>query len=153
MSNKDTIIYSIRTARDDDLSDVKNLLTECELPLDGLENYFGEPYCLVIQNDTVIGVGGVEIYKKVGLLRSVAVSPAVQGHSIGKIIVDNRIAYARLKGVKTAYLLTTSADKFFQRSGFEYENKKDAPEAIKNSVEFLSACPDSAIFMKLEIPD
>lgn len=153
MSHKEKIDYSIRSAQASDLVKAKNLLSEHNLPVEGLENYFGESYCVVEQNNKIIGIGGVEIYDKVGLLRSVAVSPAVQGHSIGKIIVDNRVAYAKQKGVKTAYLLTTSADKYFQRSGFEYENKSNAPESIKNSVEFLSACPESAVFMKLEISD
>jgi amino-acid N-acetyltransferase len=45
------------------------------------------------------------------------------------------------------YLLTTTADAFFRRLGYEQTARELAPPAIKATREFSSLCPSSSIFM------
>jgi amino-acid N-acetyltransferase len=45
-------------------------------------------------------------------------------------------------------LLTTTAERYFPRFGFERVDRKDVPESVRASVEFTSACPSSAIVMR-----
>ena len=45
-------------------------------------------------------------------------------------------------------LLTTTAEKFFPRFGFEQIAREDVPPSVQASVEFTSACPTSAIVMR-----
>jgi amino-acid N-acetyltransferase len=46
------------------------------------------------------------------------------------------------------FLLTTTAEKFFPRFGFEQIAREDVPPSVQASVEFTSACPTSAIVMR-----
>jgi amino-acid N-acetyltransferase len=46
------------------------------------------------------------------------------------------------------YLLTTTAQAFFARLGFEIIERSSVPETVQQSVEFKGACPASAIAMR-----
>jgi amino-acid N-acetyltransferase len=46
------------------------------------------------------------------------------------------------------FLLTTTAEGFFPRFGFEAVRHADVPASVQASVEFQSACPASAIVMR-----
>ena len=60
------------------------------------------------------------------------------------------VGLAKLKGVLEIYLLTTTAEGFFRRNGFERIERKIVPEVIKQTTEFTSLCPSSAVCMKME---
>ena len=46
------------------------------------------------------------------------------------------------------YLLTTTAEQFFPKFGFERIARADVPATVQASVEFTSACPTSATVMR-----
>jgi amino-acid N-acetyltransferase len=47
------------------------------------------------------------------------------------------------------YLLTTTAERYFPKFGFERIARDDVPATVRTSVEFTSACPSSAaVFRK-----
>jgi amino-acid N-acetyltransferase len=46
------------------------------------------------------------------------------------------------------FLLTTTAERFFPRFGFEEIARDEVPASVQASVEFQSACPASAIVMR-----
>jgi amino-acid N-acetyltransferase len=46
------------------------------------------------------------------------------------------------------YLLTTTAERYFPKFGFERIERRDVPETVQASVEFTSACPASAVVMR-----
>ena len=50
--------------------------------------------------------------------------------------------------LSAVYLLTTTAERFFPRFGFEQITRADVPATVQESVEFKSACPASAIVMR-----
>lgn len=49
------------------------------------------------------------------------------------------------------YLLTTTADRYFPRFGFERIARADVPASVQTSIEFTSACPTSATVMRKQL--
>ena len=59
--------------------------------------------------------------------------------------------HAKEKDIKQLYLLTLTADRFFEKECFERISRESMPEAIQNTTEFTSICPVSSVCMKKEI--
>jgi hypothetical protein len=57
----------------------------------------------------------------------------------------------RFRQLAALYLLTDTADAYFPRFGFKAVSRDLAPDGIRASREFASACPASAIFMYLPL--
>lgn len=108
-----------------------------------LNNFF-----VYLLNSEVIGVIGLEIYNDCGLLRSLAVSSQHQNVGIGGQLIAKIEAFASTTGLKALYLLTETAKEYFENKGYEHVARMDIPNAIKESSQFTSLCPDSAIAMK-----
>jgi amino-acid N-acetyltransferase len=49
------------------------------------------------------------------------------------------------------FLLTTTAERFFPKFGFEQIARDEVPASVKASVEFRSACCASAIVMRKQL--
>jgi amino-acid N-acetyltransferase len=97
--------------------------------------------------DKIIGVGGLERYASVGLLRSVAVLPEFQGRGYGGEICSRLEHRASADGVKRLYILTETATGFFEKRGFKPVDRSAAPEQIKSTQQFCRLCPSSASLM------
>ena len=93
------------------------------------------------------GIGGLEMLDGVALLRSLVCVPDYRGLGVGKALVRELERLAMDKGIKSLYLLTNTAETFFEKLGYQAVAREDVPEAIKNTREFTELCPDSAIVM------
>lgn len=93
------------------------------------------------------GVIGLERFGEVGLLRSLAVRRELRGRGLGVALVRAIEALASRSGVRSLYLLTTTAEAFFAANGYARLERDRAPEAIRGTSEFSSVCPKSAVFM------
>jgi amino-acid N-acetyltransferase len=93
------------------------------------------------------GVVGIEVYGEFALLRSLAVVPARQGAGRGAALVERAEQSALRRGVRSVYLLTTTAETFFERLGYAFLSRDEAPLPIRNNKEFSSICPASSAFM------
>jgi amino-acid N-acetyltransferase len=145
--------FDVRSAKHADLQEVKTLLSECDLPVDGLDEQL-EKVCSVAEyNGEIVGVGGVEVHGCYGLLRSVAVLPNWQRRSVGETIVRDRLFRAEAQGLSDVFLLTTTASSFFERFGFRSIDRDIVPPEIRKSSEFSSLCPETAIVMKRSLYD
>lgn len=123
------------------------LLAACGLPTADLSgeqmpHFF---YCGSARNPA--GIVGVEILGGEALLRSLAVSETKRGAGIGAALVAGAEDFARSRGVRTVYLLTTTAERFFSRRGYLPAARSEAPESVRNTHEFAALCPDSSTFM------
>jgi N-acetylglutamate synthase-like GNAT family acetyltransferase len=58
------------------------------------------------------------------------------------------IKQVRLQGVKELYLITTTADGYFEKQGYERVSRENVPVEIAQSQQFSSICPSSAVVMK-----
>lgn len=142
---------TIRSARPADLQAVEAALGAANLPLDGLRDQFGDAYAVAVSDGRVIGVEGIEVHGDDGLLRSAAVLDAWRGRGIGDALTRDRIEWARRRGLRSLYLLTTTASDWFPRFGFVPADRDSAPDAVRRSREFAEACPSSAHFMRLQL--
>ncbi len=139
--------FEIDRARPVDLPRVLELLTQQALPTDGLEQHLATTL-VARQDGRVIGSVAVETYPDGGLLRSVAVAGDFQGQGLGQALTSAAFTLARNAGIKALYLLTTSAEGYFPKFGFERVQRDDVPPSVRTSVEFTSACPATAIVMR-----
>ena len=138
----------VRAARAEDLAVVRQLLADARLPVDGLEEQFGDHYAVAETQGQIVAAEGVEVYERWGLLRSAVVAPAHRGTGLGIRLTENRLAWARSRQLEAVYLLTTTAAPFFARLGFIEVPRESAPAAVQASREFASVCPSSAVCMR-----
>ena len=147
----------IRQALAADSQQTGELLAACGLPTSGVEDYFPGGYAVAVADEsvagqsmtsgTIVGVAGIEVHGRYGLLRSVAVLPVWRHQSMGRRLVENRLAWAATTGLADVYLLTTGAEGYFGRLGFVRVERGAVPDEIKASAEFASVCPESATVM------
>lgn len=93
------------------------------------------------------GVVGLELFGSVALLRSLAVVSSRRRAGLGSKLVAHAEDYARTKGIKSLYLLTDTAESFFEHRGYNRSGRGDAPPAIRETKEFSEICPVSSAFM------
>jgi amino-acid N-acetyltransferase len=103
---------------------------------------------IIEENQKVIGTIGLEAGIKDGLLRSLSVSEEHRGKGYGEQLVGHLEKYARDRGIEDLYLLTTTAEKFFDRRGYVVIRREEVSPFIRSSAEFNSSCPSSAVVMK-----
>jgi len=128
-----------------DIVAVKNLLRAVGLPTDGIGGEFAAGYVLAERNGAVVGVAGVEVYGRSGLLRSVAVEPSQRGLGLGRLLVEDRLHWAAANCLRTVYLLTTTG--FFSKLEFATIERAELATEVKASEEFSRICPETATAM------
>jgi amino-acid N-acetyltransferase len=127
---------------------VRQLLAQCELPTSDLTQAHLEHFFARGSEQALDGVIGLELYPPVALLRSLAVAQAARSRGIGRSLVLEAERYARSRGVTEIYLLTTTAERFFARSGYERILRDAVPPPIRETQEFSSLCPASSAVMR-----
>jgi len=140
---------TLRPAAPEDQPAVRALLARAELPEDGLEDFFPDGYAVAEVDGRIIGATGIETYGDDGLLRSAVVAPEWRGRGIGRLLAEERLSWARRRGFRAVYLLTTTAEGYFPRLGFVAIGREEVPSGVQASREFSAACPSSAAAMRL----
>jgi len=117
-------------------------LPASDLTASHLEHFFftgsdGAPSALV----------GLEIYGEAALLRSLVVSADARTRGLGSALVQHAERYAAAREVRSIYLLTTTAEAYFERRGYRRVDRGQAPASIQSTREFASLCPSSSAFM------
>jgi amino-acid N-acetyltransferase len=138
---------ALRAARPDDRPAAEALLGALDLPLAGLDACFATSWVAETGDGPLVGLAGVELYADGALLRSVAVHPDWRGTGLGRALVGRALDAARAAGARDAYLLTTTADRWFPRFGFAPITRDEVPTGVQQSIEFREACPASAVVM------
>jgi len=126
---------------------VITLLAAEKLPVDDLPELLTD-FVAAIEDTTIIGVAGLEIYGPYGLLRSLAVSPDHRNKGIAGKLLGQIETIAALKSLKELYLLTETAPAYFTQKGYQKITRSDVPIVVMESSEFSHVCPVSAIVMK-----
>jgi amino-acid N-acetyltransferase len=136
----------IRPARAADLGPAQHLLRSAELPWEDVPEHFGA-FLVGERAGVIVACAGLEHSGEVALVRSVAIAAPLRNAGLGAALCDTLLGDARRRGVKDAYLLTTSAPRFFARMGFAPTPRETPPPAIQRTREFASLCPASALVM------
>ncbi len=144
--------YTIGPAAASDAAAVRALLRASSLPVDGVPDDLAHFLVARSRRDQrLLGVIGLELHGDAALLRSAAVRADTRGIGLGDALVRALLGYAAEREVTTVVLLTTTAERWFPRFGFEPITRADVPAALKVSAEFQGACPASAHVMRLAV--
>lgn len=137
---------TITPAQPTDLNAILALLQSHNLPPEGVAEHL--PHMWVARaDDALLGCVGLEIYGRFALFRSLAVADSHRGQGLGQQLTQTAITAAQAQGITHLYLLTETAAHFFPKFDFHPTTRAEVPTAVKASVEFTSACPDSALVM------
>lgn len=142
----------IELAQTSDLPAILGLLKRNGLPEAGLSDHLATT---LVAHDAgqVVGCTALELYGDAALLRSVAVDAGQRGRGLGQALTRAALDLARARGAYQVYLLTETAGDFFPRFGFRPGARAEVAPAVTQSVEFTSACPQSALVMALSLQD
>jgi amino-acid N-acetyltransferase len=140
----------VRRAEPADYEPAAALLREYDLTLEGLREAFPRAY-VASRGSAIVGCVAIEIYDGAALLRSLAVSEDERGRGLGVALTAKALEMAARLGAPDVYLLTETAEGFFPRFGFAVEDRAAAPLSVRESVEFRSACPKSAVMMHARV--
>lgn len=134
-------------ARPHDLRGALDLLGRSELTQQDVSEGWGHYFVVREDDGRVVGVAGLELHGDFGLLRSVAVDADYRSQGLAAALVEAVLARAARVGLRSVYLLTTGARDYFARRGFADCPRDEAPPAIRESWEFRTGCPTSAVLM------
>lgn len=129
------------------LSYVETLLEENELPTADVRAT-ADCFYVAFDGESRVGIGGLEGYGAVGLLRSVVVDRPYRGEGFGTALCDALESTATDRGIETLFLLTTTAAGFFEARDYLEVDRDDVPDAIRQTREFEDLCPSSATCMR-----
>jgi amino-acid N-acetyltransferase len=137
----------IEPARPADFDALRRLLDACTLPHADLAP---SPLChfAVARNgDMIVGCVGLEPFAEVALLRSLAIEVSRRRSGLGTLLAARAEHNAAELGVHVLYLLTTSAEAFFERRGYRPTPREQVPATIAATQEFAQLCPAAATCM------
>lgn len=141
---------SIIGLKPSDLTRLENLLHDNHLPkqdcAEQLTHFFG-----LFDGKQLIAAGGLEPAGDYALLRSVVVEQGHRSQRLGSEIVKFLLQQARAQGLDAVYLLTETAESYFEKFDFIAIARQQVPRAIRNTRQFVSLCPDSACCMVLKL--
>jgi amino-acid N-acetyltransferase len=137
---------SLRPAVPADLARIERLLVASGLESAGVDAALAT-FFVAESGGEVVGVMGFEASGDVALLRSAAVDTAWRGGGLGRSLVECVNDAAAARGVETLYLLTTTAERWFESQEFVAVSRDAVPQAIRATTGFTSTCPASATVM------
>jgi protein-tyrosine-phosphatase/N-acetylglutamate synthase-like GNAT family acetyltransferase len=139
---------AIAPAGPGDRTSIEALLRDSDLPLDG---YDDTSFAVARIAGELAGVAGIERHGAHSLLRSVAVSPAHRRHGLAEALVADRIAWARGDGTGSVSLLTTGADRYFERLGFARIDRAELAVQVSGSRQLTIPMCSTAVAMTLQL--
>lgn len=137
--------HRLRAARAEDWPALSALLSDSGLPAEDLDPAALERFEVAVDTrGRVVGVAGFERCDRDALLRSVAVAADWRGRGLGELLVAGREAVAKVAGVRSFYLLTTTAADYFRRLGYADIGRAEVPAAVAAHAQFRRLCPATA---------
>ncbi|HEV7349402.1 arsenic resistance N-acetyltransferase ArsN2 [Telluribacter sp.] len=140
----------IGTATARDLPEVVSLLRAENLPAEDLNPELPH-FLLARANGTLVGIAGLEVYGTDALLRSVVVHKDFRNFHIARRLTNDLLKQAKLSGIKDVYLITTTADQYFEKQGYARVERTEVPAAILATQQFSGLCPGTALVMHRRI--
>jgi amino-acid N-acetyltransferase len=143
---------SIRSATPDDWGPIRSLLLEAGLPTEDLAPSAYAQFRIYQEGSRIKGTVALErLDPATAMLRSLVVGRDDQGNGIGKALVEDVERLARSTWVDHVFLLTTSADRFFAKLGYQRIERDSVPDEVKAHEQFRSLCPASAVIMSKRV--
>ena len=127
------------------------LLQAARLPTADLTSIQDLKMWVLEASDSLLGVIALQRFGTDALLRSLAVSSEYRKRGFGRTLVGRLERDAQTDGIQKLVLLTETAEPFFRSLGYEVIDRRYVSEALKQSAEFRSLCPASAVCMSKAI--
>ncbi|WP_128546402.1 arsenic resistance N-acetyltransferase ArsN2 [Larkinella soli] len=137
-------------ARPEHYASVVGLLSSAALPTEDLPADL-QGFILAFDGERLVGSAGLADEEGYGLLRSVAVDPGYRNRRLGRQLAEAALDLARQRSVREVYLITTTADRYFERHGFRPVGREEVPDPIARTRQFGEICPASAVIMKKDL--
>ncbi|MFK7831451.1 MAG: arsenic resistance N-acetyltransferase ArsN2 [Congregibacter sp.] len=128
-------------------SSAEALLAGSQLPTQDLSGSTDALLFGYASEGVLVGVVGLELRGSDALLRSLAVAEDKRRDGLGVALASYAEQQAAQHGVRTVYLLTTTAKVFFERCGYAPIQRREAPSGIASTSQFTELCPPSSTFM------
>jgi len=80
-----------------------------------------------------------------------AVASGHRSKGIAMALINELMAYAKGKRVSDMFLITNTAEQYFQRVGFKKIPREEVKEVVLQSKEFNGLCPASSAIMMKEL--
>lgn len=138
---------TLRSARPENRPALRALLTASKLPAEDLPGDLGG-FTLAFDGETLVGSAGIEPVGPFGLLRSVAVDESYRDQRLGQQLYAAALDYARRRQIREVWLITDTADRYFEKQGFQRIARDQAPAEIASTAQFAGLCPSSAVVMR-----
>lgn len=142
----------LRGARPRDWEAIRALLVDAALPVDDLGPDALDEFLVAIDADQIVGLIGLEVVGKTGLLRSLVVARDARRAGLGGKLVGALESAAQTAGLDSLWLLTIDAERFFERQGFSIVSRTQVPDSIRQTGEFRELCPETAHLMMKSLP-
>lgn len=137
----------VRKADENEYEEIIHLLSSNALPISDLYEKNIELY-VGLSNGKIVATVGIEYYGDCALLRSLSVKEDYKNKRIGETLLQFINDTCQRRAIQSLYLLTTTAEHYFKRFGFDVIARNDTPYVIQETREFCSICPSSAIIMR-----
>jgi len=137
---------SVGPASGGDFDAIKRLLQASLLP----SRDVGEGrqrFIVASEAGRIIGCAGLQVAGEVGLVRSMAVHWTRRNAGLGSRLHERLLLEAVLAGVRTLYVVTTTAEDFFSRHGFVKVAAAAVPAELQASEEFTAFVPGGSSVM------
>lgn len=131
----------------ENLGAIRALLDRHGLPISDIDARSLKSFLVLREEQAVFGAVGLDLLGDNALLRSLVVCDTWRGTGLGGQLVAAAENLAAKLGVRTLYLLTTDAQKYFEARGYQTIGRTQAPPEIKLHPQFRTLCPSSSTFM------
>lgn len=101
--------------------------------------------------DHLQGMAALEIYDTEALLRSVAIDTDLHKKGLGTQLIGEIIKESHKLNLSKLFILTETAEGFFNKLGFVPTDRNTVPSSIQQSPEFKHICPASAVCMSYKL--
>lgn len=117
----------LRPGTDQDTASIRVLLESAGLPTDDLLT--SNPlFVVACDNDRVVATGALQRFGLSALLRSVVVASDLRGSGLGRSVVRDLERVAREGGIAELFLLTETAQRFFEHQDYRVINRQSVPQ-------------------------
>jgi amino-acid N-acetyltransferase len=137
----------IRRGQAADMPAIATLLESAGLPTADLSSAADFQTWVLEAHGELVAAIGLERFGDEALLRSLVVAPEHRKRGLGQELIARVERDARAQGITRLILLTETAEAFFRARGYAVTDRRQVTHAVKQSAEFRSLCPVSAVCM------
>lgn len=137
---------TIRQATGRDYEKVAALLQQENLPVEDIDPALSH-FFIAEDKTGITGSIGLEPYGQHALLRSMAVHKDFRNQGLATRLVERLLNYAYKQDIKSIYLITNTAELYFEKKGFIKTDRSAVPAVVLQSREFNGLCPASSVIM------